>query len=36
MGLEMMLIGPDKFDPFIRSEIGKWATRIKEAGIQPE
>jgi tripartite-type tricarboxylate transporter receptor subunit TctC len=36
MGLEMMLIGPEEFDPFIKSEIGKWATRIKEAGIQPE
>ena len=36
MGLEMMLMGPDEFDPFIRGEIGKWATRIKEAGIQPE
>jgi tripartite-type tricarboxylate transporter receptor subunit TctC len=36
MGLEMMLMGPDEFGPFIKSEIGKWATRIKEAGIQPE
>jgi len=36
MGLEMMLMGPDAFEPFIKSEIGVWATRIKEAGIQPE
>jgi tripartite-type tricarboxylate transporter receptor subunit TctC len=36
MGLEMMLQGPDEFDPFIRSEITKWGTRIKQAGIQPE
>jgi tripartite-type tricarboxylate transporter receptor subunit TctC len=36
MGLEMMLAGPDEFDRFIRAEIGKWAVRIREAGIQPE
>jgi tripartite-type tricarboxylate transporter receptor subunit TctC len=36
MGLEMMLQGPDDFDRFIRTEIGKWAVRIKEAGIVPE
>jgi tripartite-type tricarboxylate transporter receptor subunit TctC len=36
MGLEMMPAGPDEFDRFIRAEIGKWAVRIKEAGIQPE
>ncbi|MDB5581122.1 MAG: hypothetical protein JWR80_6298 [Bradyrhizobium sp.] len=36
MGLEMMLQGPDEFDPFIRSEVVKWAARIKQAGIEPE
>jgi tripartite-type tricarboxylate transporter receptor subunit TctC len=36
MGLEMMPAGPEEFDRFIRAEIGKWAVRIKEAGIQPE
>ena len=32
----MMLQGPEDFERFIRSEIGKWATRIREARIQPE
>jgi len=36
LGLEMMLQPPDEFDAFIKSEIGKWAQRIREAGIQPE
>jgi tripartite-type tricarboxylate transporter receptor subunit TctC len=36
LGLEMMLQPPEEFDTFIRSEIGKWAARIKDAGIQPE
>ena len=36
MGLKMMLQGPEDFERFIRGEIGKWATRIREARIQPE
>ena len=32
----MMPMGPDEFGPFIRSEVVKWAGRIKDAGIQPE
>ena len=36
LGLEMMLQPPDQFDAFIRSEIGTWAARIREAGIEPE
>ncbi|HEY4370519.1 MAG TPA: tripartite tricarboxylate transporter substrate-binding protein [Burkholderiales bacterium] len=36
MGLDMMLMGPDEFGPFIKSEVVKWAGRIKDAGIQPE
>ncbi len=36
LGLELMLQPPDQFDAFIRSEIGRWAARIKEAGIEPE
>lgn len=36
MGLETIPQGPEDFDRFIRGEIGKWAVRIREAGIQPE
>jgi tripartite-type tricarboxylate transporter receptor subunit TctC len=36
LGLELMPQAPDEFDAFIKSEVVKWAARIKEAGIEPE
>jgi tripartite-type tricarboxylate transporter receptor subunit TctC len=35
-GVEVFYTGPKPFDAYVRSELVKWTTLIKEAGIQPE
>ena len=35
-GVEVFYTGPKDFDAYVRSELVKWTTMIKEAGIQPE
>jgi tripartite-type tricarboxylate transporter receptor subunit TctC len=35
-GVEVFYTGPKQFDAYVRSELVKWTTLIKEAGIQPE
>jgi len=35
-GVEVYWIGPEGFDDYVRSELIKWSTLIKEAGIEPE
>lgn len=35
-GVEVFYTGPKDFDAYVKSELVKWTTLIKEAGIQPE
>ena len=35
-GVEVFYTGPKEFDAYVKSELVKWTTLIKEAGIEPE
>ena len=35
-GMEVFWIGPDQFPDYVKSELVKWTSLIKEAGIEPE
>lgn len=35
-GVEVFYTGPKEFDAYVKSELVKWTTLIKEVGIQPE
>jgi tripartite-type tricarboxylate transporter receptor subunit TctC len=35
-GVEVFYSGPQEFEAYVRSELVKWTTLIKEVGIQPE
>jgi tripartite-type tricarboxylate transporter receptor subunit TctC len=35
-GAETFWSGPKEFDAYVRSELIKWTTVIREAGIEPE
>lgn len=35
-GVEVFYTGPKEFDAYVKSELKKWTSLIKEAGIQPE
>ena len=36
IGFDINPMGPDEFGPYIRSEIQKWKTLAREAGIEPQ
>src|SRR5499427_1845674 len=36
VGFEAFASSPDEFSGFIKSQLGKWETMVKDAGIQPE
>jgi hypothetical protein len=35
-GMEINWGGPEQFTEYVRTEVIKWTTLIKEAGIEPE
>jgi len=35
-GVEVFYTGPKEFDAYVKSELVKWTSLIKEVGIQPE
>jgi tripartite-type tricarboxylate transporter receptor subunit TctC len=35
-GTEVFWSGPQEFSEFVKTELVKWTTMIKEAGIEPE
>ena len=35
-GVEVFFSGPQEFDAYVKSELAKWTSLIKEAGIEPE
>jgi tripartite-type tricarboxylate transporter receptor subunit TctC len=35
-GADTFWSGPQEFDAYVKSELTKWTSLIKEAGIEPE
>ena len=35
-GMRVVAAGPDEFDPYLQSEVRRWASVVKQANIQPE
>jgi tripartite-type tricarboxylate transporter receptor subunit TctC len=36
VGFEAFASSPDEFEGFMKVQLGKWGTMVKDAGIQPE